>query len=74
MNFFGWFMTTYFLTVGLSLIIFNKRVSRYELSRQRRKSPPVDENSIKTRLYIAGALFLFSGFLSLAWAGGFFSR
>ena len=74
MNIFGWFMTAYFLTVGLSLIVFNKTVSGYELIRRRRKTPTVDENSIKTQLYIAGGLFLFLGFLSLAWVAGLFSR
>ena len=74
MNIFGWFMTAYFLTVGLSLIVFNKKVSRYELIRRRRKASTVDENSIKTQLYIAGGMFLLLGFLSLAWTAGFFSR
>lgn len=71
---FSIFAVIFFLSIGVLLFTFNKKIAQYEVNRRIRSSNNVDGRLIETQLYIAGAFSLVIGLLNLVWSISLFSK
>lgn len=68
------FLIIFFITIGVVLFTFNKKIVCYEINRRSRSDQNVDERLIKTQIYIASAFTLIIGLWNLGWLTGFFGK